>query len=164
MTISLDSAQLIEFFQYLQRASEGSLPIKKAVLFSGMQPDGLCVLNDSTFISTEGKLVNPEESQYVWLDRDLIYDFDKIKSIDICPIIEKPLTTDPLKKLITILETISKHNFSPTLMVLAGAMMSFHYSTVVQMNGGCSTIVAMGQSETGKSTAIRAALSIFECH
>ena len=49
------------------------------------------------------------------------------------------------------------------LLVLAGTLMAFHYHSVVHIYGGCSTTVATGCSETGKSTAIRAALSLFGC-
>ena len=42
--------------------------------------------------------------------------------------------------------------------------MSFHYSTIKDMFGGCPMVVAIGESETGKLTAIRAALSLLGCH
>ena len=50
-----------------------------------MQPDGSCVLNEYTFISSEGELMDPSKSPYIWLDKDFIYDSDKIKSADISP-------------------------------------------------------------------------------
>lgn len=48
-------------------------------------------------------------------------------------------------------------------MVLSGIALSFHYETVVEKYGGCPITVAIGESETGKSTAIRAGLSLFGC-
>ena len=42
--------------------------------------------------------------------------------------------------------------------------MAFHYSTIKEIFGGCPITVVVGESETGKSTTIRAALSLFGCH
>ena len=42
--------------------------------------------------------------------------------------------------------------------MIAGAMMAFHYLTIKDLYGGCPIVVAMGPSETGKSTAVRASL------
>ena len=39
-----------------------------------------------------------------------------------------------------------------------------YYSSIKDIYGGCPIIVAMGHSETGKSTAIRAALALFGVH
>ena len=85
MTCGLDNTQLIEYFQHLQRSMTEPLPIKRAILFTGMQPDGSYVLNEHTFISSKGELMNAGESPYIWLDKDYIYDSDKIKSVDISP-------------------------------------------------------------------------------
>ena len=165
MTCGLDTSQLIEFFQHLQRSIPEPLPVKRAILYTGIQPDGSCVLNEHTFISPNGELMNPNESPYIWLDKDFIFDSDKIKSVDISPPkIVLPLSITPLSKLIETLKIISKHNVVPALFVVAGAMIAFHYSTIKDMFGGCPMVVAIGESETGKSTAIRAALSLFGCN
>lgn len=163
MTCGLDNVQLIEYFQHLQRTTQ-PLPIKKAVLCTGMQPNGSCILNEKIFISPDGALIDPEESSYVWLNKDFVYDSDKIKSTDISPTIPVPLSIDPLAELITTLEVLCKHNFLPTLTVIAGAIMTFHYATIKDIFGGCPITVAMGDSETGKSTALKAALSLFGCN
>ena len=42
--------------------------------------------------------------------------------------------------------------------------MSFHYKLIKERHGGCPTAVAMGESETGKSTAICTELGVFGCH
>ena len=68
-----------------------------------------------------------------------------------------------MQKLVESLRIICKHNFIPALVVMASVVMSFHYSEVKNVWGGCPITVAIGESETGKSTAIRAALSLFGC-
>lgn len=164
MTCGLDNVQLVEYFQHLQRTNSEPLPIKKAVLCTGMQPNGSCIVNEKLFISAEGILIDPKESPYVWLNKDFVYDGDKIKCADISPMIPVPLSINPLAELITTLEIICKHNFLPTLTVIAGVVMTFHYATIKDVFGGCPITVAMGDSETGKSTALKAALSLFGCN
>ena len=53
-----------------------------------------------------------------------------------------------------------KHNFISSLFVIAGAIMAVHYTAVVCVNSGCQCLLALGPSETGKSTAIKVALSL----
>ena len=163
MTCGLDHVQLVDYFQHLQRTTHEPLPIKKAVLCTGMQPNGCCIVNDKIFISPDGALINAEDSPYVWLNKDFVYDGDKIKSADISPTIPIPLSINPLSELINTLEIICKHNFLPALTVVAGGIMTFHYATIKDMFGGCPITVAMGDSETGKSTALKATLSLFGC-
>ena len=81
MTYGLDTTQLIEYFQHLQQSNTEPLPVKRAIVFTAMQPDGSCVLNEHTFISSEGELMDPSESPYIWLDKDFIYDSDKFNRL-----------------------------------------------------------------------------------
>lgn len=74
------------------------------------------------------------------------------------------MSVNPLVDLIATLEIILKHNFLPGLIVVSGVIIAFHFSTVKEMFGGCPITVAIGESETGKSTMIKAALSLFGCH
>ena len=67
-----------------------------------MQPDGSRILNELMFISSKGKLMDACESPYnIWLNKDFIYDSDKIKSADITPPkIVLALSTTPLLELV----------------------------------------------------------------
>ena len=138
--------------------------MKQGVLSTGMQPDGSCILNGTTFISPEGVLINPNDSPYIWVDKKCTCDADKIRTSDVSPKITMPLSNIPLANLIATLGIILKHNFVPGLIVVSGVIMAFHYSTIKEIFGGCPITVAIGESETGKSTTIRAALSLFGCH
>ena len=53
-----------------------------------------------------------------------------------------------------------KHNFSSALLVLGSALLSFHFERVVELFRGCPICVCVGPAETGKTTAILAALSL----
>ena len=44
--------------------------------------------------------------------------------------IELPLTTDPLRELLSVLEVTAKHNFLPCLLTIAGVFCYFHLSYI----------------------------------
>ena len=159
MTSALDTTQIVEFVQYLQRSHEEPLPVKKAILVTGRQPDGTWVLNATTFISPAGIFLSNQEM--VFLDKNIISESDKIVSADICPHITLPLSLEPLGSLINLMEIIEKHNFFSSLLVIAGVCLAFHYEVVLDLYGGCPITIALGEAETGKSTAIRAGLALF---
>ena len=54
---------------------------------------------------------------------------------------------------------IMKHNFIPSILILASGMMALHYSTIIQ-SSECPTTIANGASHTGKSTTMNVVLSI----
>lgn len=166
MTSSLDNNLLAEYFQYVQPAYDGPLPIKKAVLNTGRQANDVWVLNSKLYISEHGDEMSSDEvgaSDILWINKDLIYENDKISSADISPRVRQPLTADSLTDLIDACVELGKHNLVPTLLVVAGTALAFHYETVVELYSGCPITVAIGEAETGKSTAIRAGLSLCAC-
>ena len=154
MTTVLENNTLIEFVQYLQRSHERPMPTKKGVLVLGLQEEGICVLNESTFISADGKLIDPAECNLVWLSRDIVHETSKVRSEDITPKILCLLSLELLKHLYQLCVKMSKHNLIPTL--LAG-IQSFHYHLIRMV------AVTISEAETGKSTPLTAALSHFGC-
>lgn len=165
MTSALENTALIEYFQYLQRSySGGSIPIKRDVFSPGFRKDDdICILNADIFISSsDGELIDPSTTKYVWLCRELLLD-TKTCSTHIYAPITYPLSPAVLVDFFQVLVKISKHNLIPTLLLIAGGMVAFHFQTVVEMYGNCPITVAIGPSQSGKSTAIKAALSLFTC-
>ena len=79
---------------------------------------------------------------------------------EVLPTILLPLKTAILHRAVELLRVIMKHNFVPSILMVAGAVMTLHYSSLVRQPTGCPTIVAVGPSQSGKSTALRVALSI----
>ena len=51
-----------------------------------------------------------------------------------------------------------QHNFLPFLLMLGGMTVGFHYFSL--QSGICPIMVAMGESQTGKSTMIRLLMSM----
>ena len=95
-----------------------------------------------------------EEKEYLWLDRGIIGQIGNVPTTDLLPNIRLPLTTNNLPRLVKLLKVALKHNFYSSLLVLAGGLMSLHYSRMVSEFSGCPIVVALGEAETGKSTAI----------
>ena len=150
---------LSEFLNFLKKVEcVQPLPIRKAATIIG-KPSGtdVWVLGDGIIINENGK--ESPESEFVWLDQALIEE-SVIPSDDLLPSIRCPLKPDPLKKLNEYLIVCARHNYISSLLVIAGVVMSLHYESIVAMFSGCPIVVALGPSETGKTTAIRAGLSL----
>ena len=117
MTSALENNHLAEYFQYVLREHSGPLPIKKAVLNTGCQANGTWVVNSTLFISDHGDELSSEateESDLIWVNKDVFFENDKITSADISLTIKLPLTTDSLSDLIAACVNVGKHNLSPT--------------------------------------------------
>lgn len=77
------------------------------------------------FISSNEQEIPKEDCPLVWLDKDMIYESDKISVADISPPIKHPFKLDVLDDLVQMCENICKHNFIPTVLVLEGTVLSF---------------------------------------
>ena len=97
---------------------------------------------------------------HVWLKREAIKESDKIFLADITVKFETVDLDVAVEQFISLRKCLN-HNFLPGLLVVSGALISFHYLTVIESYGGCAVTVAMGKSGTGKSTSIWAALAMF---
>ena len=110
-------------------------------------------------ISEDGSLLPKEERTFTRLDLLIEEGMKNISLKEVVPNVCTPLTPSVLHEVITSLKAIMKHNFIPSLLVVAGGIVALHYSSIIQLSG-CPTIVAFGPSQTGKTTAIRVALAI----
>lgn len=108
----------------------------------------------------DGKLLDHTESDYIWLNRALLGDVSNVPSADILPTIHTPLLTASLSRMVSLLKVALKHNFFSALTIMAGGILALNYTTVTRQYSGCPVVIALGPSETGKSTVIKAALSI----
>ena len=105
-------------------------------------------------------LMESADSPYILLGQRAFGPTSNVPSTDIYPNIQIPLCTSPLRRLLSVLQVVLKHNFTSGLSLIGGTMMALHYRSVVRVNSGCPMMIAAGQSETGKSTAIKSALSL----
>ena len=160
-TCAFSDTELVRFLQFLKADSE-SIPVSKGSTIIGMQPNSsVWVLNETTQISDDGSLIPPDGGSYTWTPTCIAANCDKVCLAELVPTISPELDVQPSEHLVNLLEQNCKHNFISALLVLGGAVMSCHYQTIVQQFGGFPIVLAVGPTETGKSTAIKAALSLF---
>ena len=126
LTCSFNDLQLAEFIQQKLR-SEGKLRTKKPLSVVGEQEDGTWVFGPDVYYSSKSELVDPEHTIYV--DRTFIRGTWNSASSTSCDI-HLPLTTDCLREVICHLQSLSQHNFIPTLLVLGACAMAMHYHTI----------------------------------
>ena len=145
-------------FVLQKKRGSTNIPRKLAVTFIGKQNNGQWTLTKDVTVDDNGELVSPDDSPYCWISSLLPKNCDNNLSIPL------PLSTNPLPRLVHQLEIIMSHNIYPTLMLMGAAAMSLHYQTILSKYQSCPIPIAFGPSGTGKTTALRCALSIIGAH
>lgn len=161
MSLAFPDVQFASFIQFLKAESKERLVIQKAVSVIGKQPckQPVWVLGDDMQINSDGCKILTEEQTHVWLSCMIAEQLGNISPKEVLPEICVPLDTAILGTVLEKIRRVMQHNFFPSVLVIAGAVMSMHYTTLLEC-GGCPTVVATGQSETGKSTSIRVGMSL----
>ena len=101
--------------------------------------------------------------RFVWTPVCIAAHCDKLSLDEIVPHMHTGIARtaqEDLHDLLGSMKVLLKHNFYSSLIVIAGALMSVHYRTIISMYGGFPIVLAEGPTETGKSTAMKAALSL----
>ena len=156
MLCSFENNQLVDFFHFLKRNIDERLPIKKAVFYPSQltkNVNKVWILGPTVQINEEGDIIDDiNSSDFVWLPKAVtIQEPEKLPpQIDVSCFVNEPLNHTVLAKFFEILKGCLQH-----------MIMMFHCTTVREIFSGCSIPVAMGPSETGKSTAIRLGLALF---
>ena len=167
MLCSFEHNQLVEFFHFLKRNTQGNLPIKKAVFYPSQHLEShdqrIWILSPDMQISQNGCQIDDlYGSQFIWLPKEALgqeSDLSTLQGNIACNII-KPLSSNVLVKYFEIMRACLQHNFEAGV-VISEMLMMFHYTIVREIFGGCSIPVAVGPAETGKSTAIKLGLALF---
>ena len=95
--------------------------MKYAVSHVGLQDNGMWVLGDDTYISSDGNMMSMEGSRYVWLGS--MFKGPGVADHSSCCVVTQPLTTAPLHHLICSLRAAMKHNFLPCVLTMAGTQL-----------------------------------------
>ena len=158
--LALNEMQFSAFVKHLKLEHNHDMPIRKAACTIGQQP---CleewVLGKDLIIGGNGNIIPDGQSDYIWLDRAVLGETVNIPANDVVPIISTPLSTSVLSRLLSLMRVCLKHNYNSALLVIAGGVMALYYNTLTTTFAGCPVVVALGPSETGKTTAIKAALA-----
>ena len=154
---SFSDKEMGEYVQFKKRKTQ-ALPVKYAVSQTGVQPDGTWVLGSSACFMPDGNLIPVRESKYVWIGD--IFEGSGVAADSQQCIIELPLTTQPLKHLLKLLQVRMKHNFFPSVLTIAGTALALHYAMFISKLKCCPIVFAFGPSGTGKTTALQCGLSL----
>ena len=162
MSLAFNEAQFSSFIQFLKQESMGKLAIRKAVAVVGKQSDGVWVLAPDIHINANGDVIPTSLQTHMWMDMIIRDGLGSVTAEEVLPCLPSQFDPDTsvLCTIVKNMRVIMQHNFFPAILMAGGAIMALHYSSVIQA-GGCPIVIANGGCETGKSTAIRLALSLF---
>lgn len=59
--------------------------------------------------------------------------------------ISTPLSSTPLRRLLRIAKQCLDNNFLPSLMVMAGGIVAFHYESILDLQDQCPLILAFSK-------------------
>ena len=124
----------------------------------GLQDDGTWVLGQTMFFDSNGSAINPDESQSVWIGH--LYKGPGIAPDNSGCKIPLPLDGTSMKPMLVLLKNVLIHNYFPSLLVIGGCLMAFHYSTLIESLRHCPVPLAFGPSGTGKTTALSCGLAV----
>ena len=158
---SLSDKELCEFIHF-KKQKAGNLQKKYAVTRIGLQADGTWVMGSNICLSSKGETLSMDESQYVWISN--VFTGPGVPCASEQCQIELPLTTDPLKGLMSSLYAYMQHNFMPCVLTVSSVILTLHYQMMLKKLKFCPIPLAFGQSGTGKTTALRCGLSLLGIH
>ncbi len=134
-----------ELTRFIQVIKARAIQIAKGTTVVGKQPaSSVWVMIADTHISATDTIIPAQQSPYIWTPTCILApNITPVLSLSLCDLIEK-------------LEKACKCNFLSALLTVGGMLMACHYTQIVESYGGFSLVLAVGQTETGKSIAIKA--------
>jgi len=169
LTCSFRENEFGDFLLYKKwMCTASSLCLKTAVSQCGLQlgperrmlPQSAWVFGPNVIINMKGEQIDPSVSDFVWLS-----DIHPRTVWPTAPIpVTLPLNSSSIVPLVNVMCTIMRHNIYPALLTLGASVMVLHYSQIVSKRGHCHVLILFGRSQTGKTTALQCALSLFGCH
>ena len=74
--------------------------------------------------------------------------------------IQQPFSTDGLRDLLLAFKGLLENNYPASCMALGGTVMSLGYQKIVQAGGSCPVVLLTGDTETSKTTVLKACISL----
>lgn len=128
----------------------------------GRQPLGdVWVVNPTTQFDSNGKRISADESHYL-INLNLTTNIQNARYLKRTYVQKLKYYRARAVKVIyyTLLKKCVVHNFTNMTVLLGSGVMTFHFSSICKKYGGCSIPVAIGDPQTGKSTGVKATLSL----
>ncbi|XP_078362759.1 uncharacterized protein LOC144646922 [Oculina patagonica] len=127
---------------------------KIPVTVIGKQPEeDVWVFNDTVQINGEGHVIRKQEQEYILLDDSRLPFLRGLK--------ENTDDGAALRRLIEAEKDLLGNNFPQAVMTLACCAIGANYGCIVKEYGGCGIPVLYGAPQSAKTTALKAALSVF---
>lgn len=156
LSCTFTEKELSEYLQNKKRASQISR--KNAVQSIGQQNDTTWVLAENVHLSSLGEVIPSSESNYMWLGS--LYSGPGVPDASNQCMITLPLSTSPLQSLLERLAARLQHNFYPAVLLMGSTVLALHYKQFIAKLKYCPIPLAVGESGTGKSTALESAFSV----
>ena len=121
-----------ELCDFIQEKKRKATPVSKkyAVERIGRQRDGTWVLGKGAYFNPSGESISLQESAFVWIS-DIFNGTGVAPPSKQCSI-KFPLSTAPLRLLMTQLKPLLKHNFYPTVASIAAMNLVLHYDELLE--------------------------------
>ena len=74
--------------------------------------------------------------------------------------IRQPFSTDGLRDLLVAFKGLLENNYPASCMALGRTVMSLGYQRIVQAGGSCPVVLLTGDTETSKTTVLKACISL----
>ena len=158
--------KLEEFYALKSESEFPESLVKQVATVVGLQPHHtlkLWVFNGQVHMQSDGTLINPSDSEFIWL-ADYLPDATLAKhnlptSKD-ASCVTQEMSRDGLVSLITALKDVYQENLPAALLMLGAESLAMHYS-VLQDNGvQVPAALAIGNVSLGKTKSAEAALSL----
>lgn len=74
--------------------------------------------------------------------------------------IKEPFTVNGFRDLLLAMKGLLNNNYPAACLSLGGTVMSLGYQRIIKAGGSCPTILLTGDTETSKTTVLKACISI----
>lgn len=112
------------------------------------------VINRKIQIDKNGELIPPNERKFVFSPR-----LENKVLVD-PPVIKTPLTDNGLQELVKAMKGFLGDNYMSAAMMVGALVLSLHYETLIEEYDCTPMAIAVGEPQSGKTTALNAVLSL----
>lgn len=75
-------------------------------------------------------------------------------------VVKQPFSVDGITDLLLAFKGLLCNNFPAACLTLGGTIMSLGYQRIIQAGGSCPVVLLTGDTETSKTTVLKACISI----
>ncbi|XP_068723733.1 uncharacterized protein [Montipora capricornis] len=135
---------------------------KVATIYPAWQRCGTFVVDSELQIDPDTRTCLPTEQRYVLYENSWKKKGGKGASSEqtIKINIRQPFSTDGLRDLLVAFKGLLENNYPASCMALGGTVMSLGYQRIVQAGGLCPVALLTGDTETSKTTVLKACISL----